>query len=210
LARQTRARFVYASTSEIYGDPLEHPQTEGYWGNVNPVGPRACYDEAKRAGEAYVSTYRRKFGLDTRMVRIFNTYGPRMDINDGRVVTNFIKQMQQKEPLEMYGDGSQTRSFCYISDLVEAIYQVAFADKARGEIFNIGNTKEYTVKELANILMKIAEYKGTLVFKPLPEDDPKRRKPDLSKMEEFFEWKPQVSVEEGLKKTLTYFKEKSL
>lgn len=208
-ARQAKARFIYASTSEIYGDPLEHPQTEDYWGNVNPVGPRACYDESKRAGETFVSTYVYKMHLDCRIMRIFNTYGPRMDIDDGRVVTNFIKQILEKQPLEIYGDGNQTRSFCYVSDLVEAIYHIAFSDKAKGEIFNIGNPDEYTINQLAQLLMKQANYSGPLTTKPLPQDDPKRRKPDISKMKRFFGWEPKINIEAGLKKTLEYFQTKT-
>ena len=205
-AKSWQARFVYASTSEVYGDPKEHPQRETYWGNVNPIGPRSCYDESKRVGESFVSTYTRTFHLDGRIVRIFNTYGPRMDIDDGRIVTNFIKQILSRTPLTIQGDGSQTRSFCYISDLIEGIMSVFTTPAAQGEVINLGNPEEKTILELLDLIKKVSHYSGETVFLPLPEDDPLRRKPDITKAQNLLHWEAKVGLEEGLTKTLEYFK----
>ncbi|RJR29532.1 SDR family oxidoreductase [Candidatus Microgenomates bacterium] len=208
-AKDWGAIFLYASTSEVYGNPLEHPQKETYWGNVNPNGPRSCYDEAKRCGEAWVATYVRNYNLDARIVRIFNTYGPRMDIDDGRVITNFIKQILRQEPLTIYGSGDQTRSFCFVTDLVEGIMALFSHPKMKGEVVNLGTSEEKTVKQIASMLSKIARYKGELVYKPLPEDDPVRRKPDLTKAKKMLGFKPQVALTQGLTKTLSYFKKRT-
>lgn len=202
-----KAMFIYASTSEVYGDPLEHPQKETYWGNVNPNGKRSCYDEGKRAGEAFVAAYARTRSLDTRIIRIFNTYGPRMDIDDGRVVTNFIKQALRSEQLTLYGDGNQTRSYCYISDLVEGIVKVFQEPKMKNEIVNLGNTEEKTVEELAHLICTLTRTHSTLVHGELPEDDPSRRRPDLTKAETLLGWEPRISLEEGLTMTINHFKE---
>ncbi len=206
LARKNNARFVFASTSEVYGDPLTHPQTEEYWGNVNPVGERSCYDESKRAGETYVAIFVHKFALDARIIRIFNTYGPRMDIDDGRVVTNFIKQILTEKPLTINGSGQQTRSFCYVSDMVEGLIQVGTRDGLNGEIINLGSTDERTVLELAQLIQKIAEYKGELKYQDLPSDDPVRRRPDITRAEKLLDWRPMISLNAGLKTTLEYFR----
>lgn len=205
-SRSWNASFMFASTSEIYGDPLVHPQPESYWGNVNPVGERACYDESKRAGESFVSTYRRMFNLNSRIIRIFNTYGPRMDIDDGRVITNFIREYLHAEPYTIQGDGSQTRSFCYISDMIEGIMTIFNHPETNGEIFNIGSTEEINVINLLDIFQKITKYTGNVRYLPLPPDDPFRRRPDVSKMNQFG-WRANVSIEDGLKKTLEYFRE---
>lgn len=208
LARAQHAVFIFASTSEAYGDPEEHPQKETYVGHVNPVGARACYDEAKRAGEAFVSSYVRKFGLDGRIIRIFNTYGPRMDIDDGRVVTNFIKQILTRQPLTINGEGTQTRSFCYIDDLVTGIVAVFNTVALKGEVVNLGNPEEMTIVELANILKSMTQYTGELKYQNLPSDDPARRRPDITKAKQLLNWQPTISLEEGLRKTLEHFKTK--
>lgn len=205
IARTQRSIFIFASTSEVYGDPREHPQRESYFGYVNPVGTRACYDEAKRAGEAFVTSYNRKYGLDGRIIRIFNTYGPRMDIDDGRVVTNFIRQILARQPLTIYGRGMQTRSFCYIDDLVTGILAVFHSEKMKGEVVNLGNPEEMTVLTLARRIMKMTQYAGELKFLELPADDPVRRRPDISKAKQLLNWEPEVGLEEGLEKTLKYF-----
>ncbi len=205
-ARKWSARFIYASTSEIYGDPKQHPQTEQYWGNVNPVGPRSCYDEAKRAGESYVATYIRKYGLDGRIVRIFNTYGPRMNLDDGRVVTNIIKQILSREPIKIYGTGEQTRSFCYISDMVDGIIKVFDTPQLKGEIFNLGKTEEITILKLSKIIQKIARHQEQIQHLDLPEDDPHRRNPDITKAKKILHWQPKISLEQGLTLTYKYFK----
>lgn len=205
LALKKGARFFLASTSEVYGDPLVHPQPESYWGNVNPVGPRAVYDEGKRYAEALVTAYHAHFGLPVRIVRIFNTYGPYMDPEDGRVVTNFITQALKGEPLTVYGDGSQTRSFCYIDDLVEGIVRLMEVDYA-GPV-NLGNPEEYTVLELARLVKEITHSPSEIVFKPLPQDDPKQRRPDISLAKRLLGWEPRVPVREGLLRTITYFRE---
>ncbi|OGM25888.1 hypothetical protein A2962_00465 [Candidatus Woesebacteria bacterium RIFCSPLOWO2_01_FULL_39_61] len=206
LAVKNKARLLFASTSEIYGDPLEHPQKETYWGNVNSFGPRSCYDEGKRFGEAITYVYIKKYGVDARIVRIFNTYGPRMQKDDGRVISNFINQAINSRPITIYGNGSQTRSFCYVSDLVEGIEKVMFTDGLGGEIFNLGNPEEYTIVGLAEKIKKLTGSKSNVVFKPLPIDDPLRRRPDISKAKKILGWKPEVSLEEGLKATINYYK----
>jgi dTDP-glucose 4,6-dehydratase len=203
LARVKKARVLVASTSEVYGDPLVHPQTESYWGNVNPIGVRGCYDEAKRFMEALVMAYHRTHGLETRIVRIFNTYGPRMRLNDGRVLPTFIAQALRGEDLTMYGDGSQTRSFCYVDDLIEGIYRLLFSDYALP--VNIGNPEEITIKEFGEEILRLTGSKSKLISLPPMQDDPKQRKPDISLAKKLLNWEPKVSRQEGLKKTLQYF-----
>ena len=204
LARVKNARVLIASTSEVYGDPMVHPQTEEYWGNVNPVGPRGVYDEAKRFQEAMTMAYHTFHGLETRIVRIFNTYGPRMRLNDGRVLPAFIGQALRGEDLTMFGDGSQTRSFCYVSDLVDGIYRLLLSDYAQP--VNIGNPDEITIKEFGEEIIKLTGTNQKLISKPLPKDDPKQRKPDISKAREILGWEPKVNRAEGLKITYDYFK----
>ncbi|WP_025764974.1 UDP-glucuronic acid decarboxylase family protein [Dyadobacter tibetensis] len=204
LARVKKARFIIASTSEVYGDPLVHPQTEEYWGHVNPIGPRGCYDEAKRYQEAITMAYHRYHGLETRIVRIFNTYGPRMRLNDGRVLPAFIGQALRGEDLTVFGDGSQTRSFCYVDDLVEGIYRLLLSDYALP--VNIGNPAEITIKEFAEEIIKLTGTDQQVIYKPLPQDDPKQRQPDISKATEILGWEPKVLREEGLKLTYDYFR----
>ena len=203
IARISNAKFLFSSTSEVYGDPTISPQPENYWGNVNPVGPRSVYDEGKRYGEALVMAYYRKYKADTRIVRIFNTYGERMRLNDGRVIPNFIGQLLQGKPLTIYGNGKQTRSFCYISDLIKGITKMMEADYHLP--VNLGNPAEFTILQLAEIIQKIAGIKTQIEFLPPLEDDPKQRKPDISKAKELLGWEPVVSLEEGLKKTIQYF-----
>lgn len=203
LAKAHGATFLLASTSEVYGDPLVHPQTEDYWGNVNPVGPRGVYDEAKRFAEAITMAYHRYHGVDTRIVRIFNTYGPRMRLNDGRVVPAFVSQALRGEPMTVFGDGSQTRSFCYVSDLVDGIYRLS--QSSEHEPTNIGNPRELTVLEFANIIKQITGTSSDIVFEPLPVDDPKVRRPDISKAQRVLGWEPMVPVEQGLRTTIEYF-----
>jgi dTDP-glucose 4,6-dehydratase len=204
LARVKNARVLIASTSEVYGDPMVHPQTEEYWGNVNPVGPRGVYDEAKRFQEAMTMAYHTFHGLETRIIRIFNTYGPRMRLNDGRVLPAFIGQALRGEDLTMFGDGSQTRSFCYVSDLVEGIYKLLLSDYAQP--VNIGNPDEITIKEFGEEIIKLTGTNQKLISKPLPKDDPKQRKPDITKAREILGWEPKVERAEGLKITYEYFK----
>lgn len=204
LARVKKARFMIASTSEVYGDPLVHPQTEEYWGHVNPVGPRGCYDEAKRYQEAITMAYHRYHGLETRIVRIFNTYGPRMRLNDGRVLPAFIGQALRGEDLTVFGDGSQTRSFCYVDDLVEGIYRLLFSDYALP--VNIGNPAEITIRDFAEEIIKLTGTTQKIIYKPLPKDDPKQRQPDITKAKELLGWEPQIEREEGLRRTYSYFK----
>jgi dTDP-glucose 4,6-dehydratase len=204
LAKAKGARFLLASTSEVYGDPLLHPQPESYWGNVNPVGPRGVYDEAKRFAEALTMAYHRFHGVETRIVRIFNTYGPRMRPGDGRVVSNFIVQALRGEPLSLYGDGSQTRSFCYVDDLVEGIYRLFLSDQP--EPVNIGNPVEFTVRELADAVLAETGSRSSLQAYPLPQDDPKVRRPDISRARELLGWEPQVPLEEGLRRTVPHFR----
>jgi dTDP-glucose 4,6-dehydratase len=205
LARAKGARFFLASTSEVYGDPLVHPQPESYWGNVNPVGPRSVYDEAKRFAEAMTMAYHRHHGVDTRIVRIFNTYGPRMRPNDGRVVSNFIMQALRDEPLTVYGDGSQTRSFCYVEDEVDGLYRLFMHGDA--EPMNIGNPVEYTVRELAEIVIEITGSSSAIESRPLPTDDPKVRRPDITRARERLGWEPRIPVREGVARTVDYFRE---
>lgn len=204
LATAKKARVLVASTSEVYGDPVVHPQTEEYWGNVNPVGPRGCYDEAKRFMEAMTMAYNNVHNLETRIVRIFNTYGPRMRLNDGRVLPAFIGQALRGEDLTMFGDGSQTRAFCYVADLVDGIYKLLLSDYHMP--VNIGNPSEITIKEFGEEILKLTGANQKLVIKPLPTDDPKQRKPDISKAKEILGWEPKVNRAEGLKITYDYFK----
>lgn len=207
VAREYNARFLFASTSEIYGDPLVHPQTEDYWGNVNPIGPRSVYDEAKRMGETLTSAYRRYHGVDARIIRIFNTYGPRMRLDDGRVVTNFIDQAIKGEPFTIYGDGSQTRSFCYVSDLVDLIYLHFMKDGPVPNPLNCGNPGEFTIRELANIMSELTERDESLiVHKELPVDDPRQRKPDISRATAMYGWKPKVPLYDGLLRTYAHYR----
>lgn len=204
LAKEKGARFLLASTSEVYGDPLVNPQPEEYWGNVNPIGPRGVYDEAKRFAEAITMAYHRYHKLDTRIVRIFNTYGPRMRLKDGRVVPNFISQALRGDELTVYGDGSQTRSFCYVSDEIEGIYRLMMSDYTLP--VNIGNPEEHTILEFAEIILKITGSRSKIAFKELPVDDPKQRRPDITKAKKLLKWEPRVSLEAGLKETIKYFK----
>lgn len=204
LAKEHGAPFVLASTSEVYGDPLEHPQRESYWGNVNPIGPRSCYDESKRFAEALAMAFQRKYRLDVRIARIFNIYGPRMRRDDGRVIPNFITQALDGKPLTIYGEGKQTRSFCYISDFVEGLFRV-MSSKPMGPI-NLGNPEEHTILELAQITKRIIGSNSELVFTHLPEDDPSRRRPDISKARNFLGWELKISLEQGLKETVDYFR----
>ena len=205
LARAKGARFLLASTSEVYGDPLVHPQPETYWGNVNPVGPRGVYDEAKRFAEALTMAYHRFHGLDTRIVRIFNTFGPRMRPHDGRVVSNFIMQALKGEPLTVYGDGCQTRSFCYVDDLVEGI--VRLFERGTPDPTNIGNPGEFTVRQLADRVLALTGSRSEVVNRPLPEDDPRVRQPDITRARQLFGWEPRVPLDDGLTRTIAYFRE---
>jgi dTDP-glucose 4,6-dehydratase len=204
LAKAKGARFFLASTSEVYGDPLVHPQTESYWGNVNPIGPRGVYDEAKRFAEAMTMAYHRFHGIDTRIVRIFNTYGPRMRPRDGRVVSNFIVQALMGEPITIYGNGSQTRSFCYVDDEVDGIYRLFM--HGDHEPTNIGNPDEYTVKQLAEIVVELTRTKSPIVYRDLPEDDPKVRRPDITRACTMLGWTPKIPVRDGVAKTVEYFR----
>jgi dTDP-glucose 4,6-dehydratase len=204
IATHKKARFFLASTSEVYGDPLVHPQPESYWGNVNPVGPRGVYDEAKRFAEAMTMAYHTYHGVDTRIIRIFNTYGPRMRPRDGRVVSNFIVQALNGEPITLYGDGSQTRSFCYVDDEIDGIYKLFMHGDSTPT--NIGNPVEYTVKQLAEIVVELTGTKSEIVHQPLPVDDPKVRQPDISKARATLGWEPQVDVREGVRRTIDYFR----
>jgi nucleoside-diphosphate-sugar epimerase len=206
LAKEASAKFLFASTSEIYGDPLVSPQSEEYFGNVSPTGIRSVYDEAKRFGEAMTMAYFRKYGLDIRIARIFNTYGPFMQIDDGRVVSNFINQAIHNKPLTIYGKGNQTRSFCFVNDTVKGLELAMFKEGTKGEVFNIGNDEEKTIEELANFIKELTNSSSEIVFEDLPEDDPKVREPDISKAEKLLGWRPQVETEEGLRKTIAYFK----
>lgn len=203
LAMKNRARFLLTSTSEIYGDPLRHPQSEDYWGNVNPVGPRSCYDEAKRFAEAMTMAYHREHGLETRIVRIFNTYGPRMRLNDGRVVPAFISQALKKEPITLYGEGKQTRSFCYCSDLIEGIYRLMMSDHCYP--VNIGNPNELSIRQFAELILELTGTQLELINKDLPTDDPKQRRPDITKARNLLQWEPKVDLRDGLKKTIDWF-----
>jgi nucleoside-diphosphate-sugar epimerase len=204
-ARRQKAMFLYASTSEAYGDPQVHPQREDYWGNVNPVGPRACYDESKRLGETLTMEYYRRFQVNARIVRIFNTYGPNSQANDGRMIPNFITQALQNKPLTIYGDGSQTRSICYVSDLVDGLVRAMVTPHTAGEVFNLGNTDEHTVLEYAQLIIELCNASSTLVFEPGRIDDPERRRPDISKAQQALGWQLHVSKEEGLRRTIDWF-----
>lgn len=204
LSKDKKARYLLASTSEVYGDPLIHPQREDYWGNVNPVGPRGVYDEAKRFAEAMTMAYHRYHGVETRIVRIFNTFGERMRINDGRVVPAFISQALRNEPLTVFGDGSQTRSFCYVSDLVEGIYDLLMSDEVNP--VNLGNPTEMTVLQFAEVIKRLTGTSAPIEFHPLPEDDPKIRRPDITKAKQLLGWAPRVPLEEGLRRTIQYFR----
>lgn len=206
LAKRTGAKIFQASTSEIYGDPEVHPQLEGYWGNVNPIGPRSCYDEGKRCAETLFFDYYRQHSLKIKVARIFNTYGPRMQMNDGRVVTNFIVQALKGEPLTIYGNGQQTRSFCYVSDLIEAFVRLMDSpDDITGPI-NLGNPGEYTMLELAEKIIELSDSSSEIIFKPLPQDDPKKRRPDITLARDYLGWQPTVHLEEGLKRTIDHFR----
>lgn len=206
LAKRTGARIVQASTSEVYGDPEISPQVEEYWGKVNPIGIRSCYDEGKRAAETLFFDYHRQHSVDIRVARIFNTYGPRMAVNDGRVVSNFIVQALRNEPITIYGDGSQTRSFCFVDDLVDGIKKLAFSDSPEiHQPINIGNPNTFTMKELANEVIKITNSSSQLEFMELPSDDPQQRKPDISKARNILKWNPSIELEAGLRKTVEYF-----
>jgi UDP-glucuronate decarboxylase len=207
LAKRIRSRILLASTSEVYGDAQVHPQPESYWGNVNPIGIRSCYDEGKRVAETLMMDYHRQNRVDIRIVRIFNTYGPRMAVDDGRVVSNFIVQALRGEPLTIYGDGRQTRSFCYVSDLIEGILRMMETGGIVGPV-NLGNPAEFTIAELAEKVLKLTASKSKIVHRPLPEDDPVRRQPDISLAGDKLGWKPKISLEEGLPQTIAYFREK--
>lgn len=207
LAKRTGARVFQASTSEVYGDPLVSPQEEEYWGNVNPIGIRSCYDEGKRAAESLFFDYQRQFGIDIRVARIFNTYGPRMAADDGRVVSNFIVQALRGRAITIYGDGSQTRSFCYVEDLVKGIYKFTLTDGLPSGPINLGNPHEFTMIQLAELVIELTKSKSKIEFLALPGDDPKQRKPDISKAREILVWEPQIQLKEGLQKTIEYFKQ---
>ena len=204
LAKRRRGRILQASTSEVYGDPIEHPQTEEYWGHVNPIGPRACYDEGKRCAETLFFDYHRQFKVDIRVVRIFNTYGPRMHPKDGRVVSNFIVQALSGEPITLYGDGEQTRSFCYIDDLVEGMLRMMNQEQETGPV-NLGNPVEFSIRELAELVLRLTGSSSRIEFRPLPHDDPVQRQPDIRKAKRLLDWEPKVALEDGLKETIRYF-----
>jgi dTDP-glucose 4,6-dehydratase len=204
IAKEYGARFLHASTSECYGDPEEHPQTEEYWGHVNPIGPRSVYDESKRFSEALVTAYYRYKKVDARLVRIFNTYGPRLQMNDGRVISNLLTQALRGDELTVYGDGSQTRSFCYISDEIEGIVKLAYSDEHAP--VNIGNPTEWTILECANAVLRVTGSKSRIVYRPLPQDDPLQRRPDISKARRLLNWEPKIDLEAGLKLSLNYFR----
>ena len=208
LAKAKGARFVIASTSEVYGDPLEHPQKESYWGNVNPIGPRGVYDEAKRFAEAMTTAYHRYHGLDAKIVRIFNTYGPRMRVKDGRAVPAFMSQALRNEDVTVFGDGSQTRSFCYVSDLVDGI--IRMMESGENSPINIGNPAEMTIKQIAETIIEMTGSKSRIIYQPLPEDDPKVRRPDITRARTLLGWEPKVDLREGLTKTIDYFRTKVL
>jgi len=205
LAKRMRARILHASTSEVYGDPLRHPQTEDYWGHVNPIGPRACYDEGKRCAETLFFDYHRQAKVDIRVIRIFNTYGPRMHPRDGRVVSNFIVQALEGRPITIYGDGSQTRSFCYVDDLIDGMLRMMAQDAEIGPV-NLGNPKEFTIRELAETILRLTGSRSEIVYRPLPADDPTQRQPDIAKARAVLQWEPKVGLEDGLRETVAYFK----
>ena len=206
LAKDKNAKILYVSSSEVYGDPLISPQTEEYFGNVNPNGIRSVYDEGKRFGEAITMAYFRKFDVDIRIIRIFNTYGPSMQKDDGRIISNLINQAINNQPLTIYGNGEQTRSFCYVSDMVEGLKKAMFLPKTKGEVFNMGNPDERQILEMANLIRKMTNSSSQILFEELPQDDPKRRKPDISKAKKLLNWEPKITIEEGLGKTIEYFK----
>lgn len=205
FAKEKDATFLLASSSEVYGDPTAHPQLESYWGSVNPIGPRSCYDEAKRFAEALTMAYHRKHDLDVRIARIFNTYGPRMRADDGRAIPNFITQALANKPITVYGNGSQTRSFCYVSDMVDGICRMMFSGKAKGEVINLGNPNEVTIRELAEKVKKLINSDSEIAFKALPQDDPQRRCPDISRAREILNWEPKVDLDAGLIETIEWF-----
>jgi UDP-glucuronate decarboxylase len=207
LAKRVRARILQASTSEVYGDPKEHPQKESYWGHVNPVGNRSCYDEGKRVAETLMMDYHRQNNVDIRIVRIFNTYGPRMAVDDGRVVSNFIVQALRNQPITIYGDGKQTRSFCYVSDLIEGVWRLMNTERLTGPV-NIGNPNEFTIRELADTVLSLTGSRSAIVHRPLPQDDPVQRKPDISLAEEKLGWQPIVPLKEGLVRTIEHFEKR--
>ncbi len=204
LALKKKAKFMLASTSEVYGDPLVHPQPESYWGNVNPVGVRGCYDESKRFAEAITMAYHRVHKIDTKIIRIFNIYGPRMRMNDGRVIPNFIYQALNNKPMTVYGKGVQSRSFCYIDDLIEGIFRLMHSNI--NEPINLGNPNEFTILQLAKLIIKLTGTKSKIVFKPLPQDDPRQRQPDITKAKRILKWQPKIELEEGLHKAIKWFK----
>jgi dTDP-glucose 4,6-dehydratase len=204
LARRKQARFLTTSTSEVYGDPLVHPQTEDYWGNVNPIGPRSCYDESKRFAEALTMAYHRTYEMETRIVRIFNTYGPRMRLNDGRVVPAFISQALTGAPITIFGTGKQTRSFCYVSDLIEGIYRLMMSEHHLP--VNIGNPRELTMLQFAAAILKATGTRNKIIFKPLPQDDPRQRQPHIGKARKLLKWEPKVQLATGIAKTIEYFR----
>ena len=205
LAKRVKARILQASTSEVYGDPEEHPQTESYWGHVNPIGIRSCYDEGKRIAETLMMDYHRQNKVDVKIIRIFNTYGPRMAVADGRVVSNFIVQALQNEPITIYGNGEHTRSFCYATDLIDGCFRMMNSENFTGPV-NLGNPKEFTIAELAELTLKMTGSQSEIVHKPLPQDDPTRRRPDISLAQSKLGWEPQVNLQEGLSKTIDYFR----
>ena len=206
LAKETGAIILQASTSEVYGDPTISPQSESYWGNVNPIGPRSCYDEGKRAAETLCFDYKRQFGVDSRVIRIFNTYGPRMAVGDGRVVSNFIVQALQGAPISVYGDGLQTRSFCYVSDLVDGIIESLMVDSGFESPINLGNPEEFTMVELAKAIIQLTGSCSKIIFEDLPEDDPKQRRPDITLAKKYLDWQPQISLQQGLELSISYFR----
>jgi len=206
LAKRVKARILQASTSEVYGDPQQHPQKETYWGHVNPIGLRSCYDEGKRVAETLMMDYYRQNQVDVKIVRIFNTYGPRMAVSDGRVVSNFIVQALRNDPITIYGDGSQTRSFCYVSDMVEGLVRMMNCDNFTGPV-NVGNPREFSIARLAGLVLEITQSKSEIVYRPLPEDDPIQRCPDITLAKERLRWEPVVPLREGLERTIEYFKQ---
>jgi UDP-glucuronate decarboxylase len=206
LAKRTKARILQASTSEVYGDPAEHPQRETYWGRVNPIGQRACYDEGKRCAETLFFDYRREHDMQIKVVRIFNTYGPRMHPNDGRVVSNFVVQALKNEPITTYGDGSQTRSFCYVDDLIDGIIRMMETPSDVTGPVNLGNPKEFSIRELADIVLRLTGSRSIVEYRPLPQDDPKRRQPDITRAKQLLDWEPTIPLETGLKHTIEYFR----
>jgi nucleoside-diphosphate-sugar epimerase len=206
LAKTYKSKFLFTSTSEIYGNPKEHPQKESYWGNVNPIGIRSCYDESKRFGEMLTMLFVQKYHVDARIVRIFNTYGPRLRRTDGRVISNFINQAINNKPISIYGTGKQTRSFCYVSDMVDGLISAITKNKTVGEVFNLGNPEEYKIFELAGIIKKLLDSKSEILYKKLPCDDPELRRPDITKANNYLNWSPKVSLVEGLKKTIEYYR----